>query len=811
MEVNISSKRLLEKEKYANDKQWFKDSVNRLEVFDDLQINTTGNYSRFKNIKINLDLYNGIINKSDFVDIIAPFGEDAGELPANFNNKNIIFSKIRAIEGIELQRHFNFRLIAVNPEATTRKEKKKYEMIQEWVVQNIMQELEQKIRAIHEEEFENIQSQSEETEQLQQIQQELEQRIQEEIIAQTPDEINRYMARHYQDPAEVMFNQILEYESKRLQLLQKLNEGCSYAAQTAIEVYRIYEKNKKPFIQPLNPIGFTFNKSLYSNKIEDSDWASYVYFLKPNEILNEFVKELSQEDVDKIEGMVNDLNNPFPDVDNLDSMLYTYPTQGVRVQHCEWKSMKKIQYLTYLDEDDEPQQVIVEGDYKLDEEIGDLALEEDWVLTKYEGTKIGEDVWVRLREVPGQHGDINNAKECKLSYVGMIYDRGVSIVERLKNYQYLYDILMYRMELQTAKDKGNITAINQDLVPDEIDLPTWMMNAEKSGFALFSTVKEGGKEYPFEVTNAVKEINMSLTSDIDKYRQLAEFVDYKAGESIGVTKSMEGQIQEREAVNNVQQSIVQGTTILQKFFITHDNVKKNVMESLINLAKDIYLRNPSQALYYVLDDLSIAVLEMDEELLETTTLGFFAQDSNLDYQQLTEIRQMSNAALAAGTLELNDVVLMYKAKSVQEADEILKAAQEKRQKREDVVQQQQAKQAQELETQRHDNMLEMIEIQHQNKINEIREKGEIDILMKQIEIERQLVFTSGFDQEKDRNNNQIADYVEYTQKAQKHADEMRLKWEQEKRKSEELKHKKKYDEEKLKLENKKLNKPNNKK
>ena len=54
-----------------------------------------------------------------------------------------------------------------------------------------------------------------------------------------------------------------------------------------------------------------------------------------------------------------------------------------------------------------------------------------------------------------------------------------------------------------------------------------------------------GKHYPFDVTSAVKELDLSHSGDIQKYQLMADFVDLKAGESIGVTKAMQGQVQER--------------------------------------------------------------------------------------------------------------------------------------------------------------------------------------------------------------------------------------------------------------------------
>ena len=106
--MNVNSKRLKESEKYADDKQWFKDCMDNLESFNALIPGGETWKDRYEDIKINLDLYDGKINKEDFINVIAPFGENIGELPANFNNKNIIFNKINAVTGIELTRPFDY-------------------------------------------------------------------------------------------------------------------------------------------------------------------------------------------------------------------------------------------------------------------------------------------------------------------------------------------------------------------------------------------------------------------------------------------------------------------------------------------------------------------------------------------------------------------------------------------------------------------------------------------------------------------------------------------------------------------------------
>ena len=56
---------------------------------------------------------------------------------------------------------------------------------------------------------------------------------------------------------------------------------------------------------------------------------------------------------------------------------------------------------------------------------------------------------------------------------------------------------------------------------------------------------------------------MSLVSDIQKYQMLLEYIERRCGESVGITKQIEGQIGSNEAVRNTHQALVQSANILE--------------------------------------------------------------------------------------------------------------------------------------------------------------------------------------------------------------------------------------------------------
>ena len=91
--------------------------------------------------KVNYDLMNNIINPRDFEYVTKPWGDNVGELPAQLVNRDIISPKIKALLGMEARRPFNWKVTAVNEEATTRKEQEETNRLKDFVVKEIMRPL----------------------------------------------------------------------------------------------------------------------------------------------------------------------------------------------------------------------------------------------------------------------------------------------------------------------------------------------------------------------------------------------------------------------------------------------------------------------------------------------------------------------------------------------------------------------------------------------------------------------------------------------------------------------------------------------
>ncbi len=752
-----NTQRLTRAQKEANDKKWFKDqlrSLNKISFSTGSMFGLTNlgrGISDYRRMKVNYDLFNNIINKADFEHVCYPFGKEAGELPADFTNKDIISGKIKALLGMEMRRPFSWKVVATNPEATTRKEEEEFSKLKDFVINSIIAPIKQKIEL---EQAQATKGQELSTEEKQKIEEEVAQKLK----TMTPQEVKRYMARDHQDPAEVLAHQLLQYLIQKENIRMKFNKGWKHGLISGKEIFWVGIVNGEPILKVVNPLNFDYDKSSEKDFIEDGDWACYEMSMTPSEIAKYFGSELTNVELDELYESYNNTNS-LPDA------AFTFREDGVsvnlgiRVIHAEWKALKPFKFIYGIDpETGEPYEDIVDESYKMNIEAGDYKEETVWIPTKYEGYQIGNDKFAMLREVPGQHKDLTNLYECKLSYIGSTYDNlnssTTSLVDRMKYYQYFFNILWYRIELLIGSDDGKSLLLNANLIPKSsgLDIEKWMYYFKVNKLGLLDPTEEGNKGNQ-NIGEAAKEIDMSLVSDIQKYMQLAEYIERRCGESVGITKQIEGQIGSEEAVRNTQQALVQSANILEPYFDMHNLIKRNVLQALIETAKVAYSELQPKSLSYVLDDMSVAMLMPDYELLENSTYGLFVSNSMKADETLQTMQQLSHAALQNQQVELSDVLMIMNSESTQEAEELLKVAESNRVEREQSIQQQQMQaQQQESEAQRNWEREKMAK-EHEYRMAEIDLKGEKDI-------QKQVILSMGFNEDKDLDKDGMPDVLE---------------------------------------------------
>src|SRR5687767_5748749 len=285
--------RLTQRQKNAKDFQWYKDMADLLDSHSFSETMGFGGVSEYKRKKVNYDLFNNIINPTDFEYVCKPFGAETGELPANLTNRDIVSGKIKVLLGMEMKMPFAWRIVATNEEASTRREEEEFGMIREFVISEIMRPIREQVEAQLMEQHKGQKLSPVEMEEVQK-------QIAKETQAQTPDEVRRYMSRKHQDPAEMQAHHIVQYLIQKEKINDKFNKGWKHSLISGQEIYWVGIINGEPAMRVVNPLFFDHDKSPDLDEIEKGEWAVCEYRMTPSEVVAQFGSKLTNEQIDRV-------------------------------------------------------------------------------------------------------------------------------------------------------------------------------------------------------------------------------------------------------------------------------------------------------------------------------------------------------------------------------------------------------------------------------------------------------------------------------------------------------------------------------
>jgi hypothetical protein len=748
---SYSTERLSRKEKEDNKFLWYREKIDMYDTKANFLSIGYGGVNEYKRMRVNYDLFNNIVDLSDFAYVATPYGADQGEMPAQMANRDICSYRVKALIGMEMKRPFGYRVMATNKEASNRKVEEETNKIRDFVVNSIMAPIQQQKEAEYQAQLKGRQLTEQEM-------QEMQAKMQAEIEQMTPDKVRAYMKRDHRDPAEVQGQQLLNYLIKKLDARKKFNNGWKHGLISAYEVYWLGIVNGEPAMKVVNPVRFSCDKASDLDYIEQGEWAAAEYRMHPSQIVQTF--DLDDHEIDTLWRNYNHhiTQRVHDNLFNFDEYLTYEDKNSIRVLHCVFKGLRKIGWLDYLDEDGVLQtKFMVDEGYKLNRDMGDISISWEWLPEVYEGYKIGMHIYKEMRPVPGQFKDPDNIYKCHLPYYGAIYDnvnsQPTSVMDRMKVYQYYYNIVMYRLELLLASDKGKKILMNINAIPTDsgIDLKKWQYFFESTPFMWYNPDEEGMNQS--DVNTIAKTLDLSLASDIQKYIQLADYLEQKCGKAVGITDPVLGQTSVSERVGNNQQNLVQTSHMLEPYFDLHNCIKRNVLQGLLDIAKVAYATSDKKQISYILDDMSSEMLQMDINLLDESTLGLFMEDSSMSEEIKQTIQQLAHAAMQNQKIELSDVLKVIKQDSIQEAEEALLVSEELRESRLQAQAQAQEKAKADIAAKQQEHEKES----WQHEADMIILKAEEE---RKTKIQVQAMLSMGFDPNKDQDNDGVPDVLE---------------------------------------------------
>lgn len=696
----------------SKNKKWRKQNLDYADKYSFYNNEVVRN--TLKNRIINLNLYNGRVSPEDMANTLNPHGLVATFMNENIPHKPVIVPKIDILVGEEINRKFDWFATLTNPDSISLKEKDKAKAVRKRL-NSIMQE-----------------------------------NLDKDELEQEMRSLDRFLRYDWQDMRERMANQLLKHYYAEQNFDRKFNEGFKEALIMGEEIYRCNVVSGEPILEKLNPLKVHSVRSGNSNRIEDSDLIIIEDHWSPGRIIDEFHEDLKGKDIDKITEYTNktssagkfttDDENHLLIRDNAEAAINSYlniaeinghlfssdyvdSTGNMRVLTVLWRSQKKIKKVKFYDEFGEPQEKIVSEEYIVDKAMGEEE-EVHWVNEWWEGYKIGKDLYIRMRPRPVQYNRLNNPSNCHPGIIGEIYNtnqgRAVSLVDRMKNYQYLYDVIWDRLNKAIAKNLGKILLLDIAVVPNGWEPEKWLAQATNMGIGLVDGFKEGNKGIAqgkmagnLNGATNTRAIDLETGNYIQQHINLLEFIKLEMGEIAGVNKQREGQVSNRETLGGIERAVTQSSHITEWWFMKHEDVKKRVLEIFLETAK-YALRGKNKKIQYIADDMSKVVLDIDGDLLMECDFGLTITTSNITKQLKESMTQLAQAFMQNGG-SFSTIIDIMTSPSIADMRKKIEYQEDeaKKAQSEDARMQQEAQQqamAQEQQNKEEDRMLKKYEV-----------------------------------------------------------------------------------------------------
>lgn len=733
-------------------KKWQEDCVNY--IIGEGNVTSGGNStSYYGELQTYYNLYNSIFDEKDFKSITNPFKVEDG-FPATPHDFNIIRPKVDLLIGEETKRPLNFRVIRTSQEATSEMQEKEKQMILQYIEAAITARMS--------------------PEEAQQFQEQLQSG---EVMP--PEQIAKYMDKDYKDIVENTAYHTLTYLREKLDLDNEFIKGWKDGLISGREIYYVGVLNAEPYVERVNPIYFSYDKSPDLEFVEDGSWCCRKMRMPITEVYDRYYDKLEEKDLDKLEEMIGstpgrNLGDRSPVDMGIQLRIYDNPIfEGsgkslVNVWHCCWKSFKKIFYVTTTDDAGQPQINIVDETYQ---SVGnEIGVEPDWIVEVWEGYRAGSDLYFGIQPIEYQHVSIDNPNSQKLPYCGAIYSntnsKPRSLVSILKPLQYMYIVLWYRLELAIARDKGKVVNMDITQIPKSMNISPakWMHYLSSVGVNFINPYeegwnipgREGGKPAQF---NQITALDLTMSNVIAEYIQLMDKIEELAGTISGITAQREGAVSSSEMVGNVERSVVQSSHITEPLFWVHNQCKRRVLNMLLNTAKGAWEETGKQKLQYIFDNGERAFLDITPKFYYED-MDVFVSDTSKDLENIQKLQQLIQPAMQNGAslLEAAEILTNDNFNIIKQKLKDMQTRQEQMQQQQQEAEAQQQQQLQQMQNEAKQQELMLQEAQMDLQRYQIDQDNQTKIAVAQINAYRGT-------EDMDQNDNGIPDVAELGKQA----------------------------------------------
>lgn len=384
------------------------------------------------------------------------------------------------------------------------------------------------------------------------------------------------------------------------------------------------------------------------------------------------------------------------------------------VWHVVWRGEAKRGILTYINELGIETTRVVEEDYTLNKQLGDISIEWLYESQVYEGYRIGN----RYTAVyPIKARAIAYNRKGKLPYNGIMevipFMGKFSIIKLITPYQIMRNIISYHREMVIAKNKMLILLMPESLMASDTEDKLYKMAAD--GILPYDDSED---------TNSLKAqqirlLNANMGDYITQLTNLCEAIKLEAREVVDMNMQRYGDIAQSAGAATTQEAITRSSMGMVILVTMFDEFRRMDYNRDLDYAKLAYVDGLNTSYF---DDLkNKRYISLDVNSFIGTDYSTTVRNDAKELDKVQQLRQWAFSAAQNGDLDMALAAISGDNVSQIKAN-VTKFMEIKRQHEEQMQQMEQMIKQQEIE----------------NKLKEIEAKGVQDRLTEQLKYQYEL-------------------------------------------------------------------------
>ena len=462
--------------------------------------------------------------------------------------------------------------------------------------------------------------------------------------------------------------------------------------------------------------------------IEDHDMFAHRMLMSYNQIIDMFDEVLSKEDREFLDRYYSTTNASNTHTQFLYSQYFEafpaacekfgekerelFRNESVQIAadnnnlfevwHVVWRGEARQGILTYVNEMGFTTTRVVEEDYQLNSEAGDINIDWAYEPQVYEGYRIGTR-WTGVYPIKAR--PIAYQRNGKLPYNGIMEVLPMfgkfSIIELITPFQIMRNIISYHREMVIAKNKMLILLLPESLIAGDEEDKIYKMAADGT------LVVNDEEDNTGQKMAQVRLLNANLGDYINQLSQLIEQIKMDARELVDMNMQRYGEIAQSAGSAITQEAITRssmGSVIIVAMF---DEMRKHDYQRDLDFGKLAYVDGLQTTFFD--DKHNRRYLSLDVNSYIMSEYGILVKNEQKELDKINQLRQWAFSAAQNGDLDM--AIAAITGENVTQ----IKATVEKFME---------LKRKHETDMQQAEQMLKQEELQ--NKLAEIQAKGEED-------------------------------------------------------------------------------------